>query len=198
MRERSSGPYPFETVGAIVDHAPNVGYALESQTKPNFDPAPDVATLAHEIAHQWFGDSVSLTKWQDIWLNEGFATYAEWLWSRAHRRAHARRQLFDRAVRDAGLRPGPVDVRRPATRAARRTSSARPVYDRGAMTLQALRDRIGDDAFFTVLRSWATAAPVRQRDHAQFIALAERVSQQDLDGLFEAWLFTPGKPGFTR
>ena len=60
------GRYPFETVGAIVDDAPDVGYALETQTKPVFDSAPDEATLAHEIAHQWFGDAVTLTQWPDI------------------------------------------------------------------------------------------------------------------------------------
>lgn len=73
------GPYPFRSAGAIVDHAPQVGYALETQTRPVYDRAPDLSTLVHESAHQWFGDSVSITTWRDIWLNEGFATYAEWL-----------------------------------------------------------------------------------------------------------------------
>jgi aminopeptidase N len=190
------GPYPFETVGAIVDHAPNVGYALESQTKPNFDSAPSISTLAHELAHQWYGDSVSLTKWQDIWLNEGFATYAEWLWSQ-HTGGRTPQQFFDRLyatpASDQDLWTPPTgDPGGPAN------IFGTPSYDRGAMTLQVLRNRIGDRAFFTVLRSWATQHRYGHGTTAQFIALSERVSHQNLGGLFEAWLFTPGKPGFTR
>jgi len=74
------GPYPFTQTGAIVDHAPQVGYALETQTRPIYDGAPSQTTVAHELAHQWFGDSVSLARWQDMWLNEGFATWAQWRW----------------------------------------------------------------------------------------------------------------------
>lgn len=190
------GPYPFETVGAIVDHAPDVGYALESQTKPNFDSAPDLATLVHELAHQWFGDSVSITKWRDIWLNEGFATYSEWLWS-AHTGGRTAQQSFDRLyatpASDADLWTpptgdpgGPADI------------FGTPSYDRGAMTLQVLRNRIGDRAFFTVLKTWAAQHRYGNATTAQFIALAERVSHQNLESLFRAWLYTPGKPGFTR
>ncbi|HEY6749665.1 MAG TPA: M1 family metallopeptidase [Mycobacteriales bacterium] len=190
------GPYPFETVGAIVDRAPDVGYALESQTKPNFDSAPDIATLVHELAHQWYGDSVSITRWKDIWLNEGFATYAEWLWS-AHTGGRTPQQLFDALYRTpasdddlwtppAGDPGGPANL------------FGTPSYDRGAMTLQVLRNRIGDRAFFTVLKAWASRHRYGNATTAQFIALAERVSHRDLDGLFDAWLYTAGKPGFTR
>ena len=75
------GRYPFDSVGAIVDRAPNVGYALETQTKPVFSRMPHRWILAHELAHMWFGDSVTLRRWPDIWLHEGFATWSEWIWS---------------------------------------------------------------------------------------------------------------------
>ena len=78
------GPYAFSSVGSIVDWAPNVGYALESQTKPNFDRIPDAATVVHELAHQWFGDAVTPAIWPDIWLNEGFATWSEWIYDERH------------------------------------------------------------------------------------------------------------------
>ncbi|HVD27843.1 MAG TPA: M1 family metallopeptidase [Mycobacteriales bacterium] len=185
------GRYPFETVGAIVDRAPDVGYALESQTKPNFDSAPDIATLVHELAHQWYGDSVSLSRWQDIWLNEGFATYAEWLWSE-HTGADSAQALFDEAyarpatsafwTHPAGDPGGPENL------------FGSPSYDRGAMTLHALRVRIGDRAFFRLLRAWAQRYRYGNVTTAQFVALAERISRRQLDRLFDVWLYQPGKP----
>ena len=76
------GPYPFNSYGSIVDDD-TVGYALETQTKPVYSRVARESTVAHELAHQWFGNSVSPERWQDIWLNEGWATYAEWVWSEA-------------------------------------------------------------------------------------------------------------------
>ncbi len=75
------GPYPFTSTGAIVDNLPTVGFSLETQTRPLYGFAPDPGTLSHELAHQWFGDSVSVATWRDIWLNEGFATFAADLWA---------------------------------------------------------------------------------------------------------------------
>src|SRR5689334_10206970 len=92
------GPYPFETVGAIVDDAPELGYALETQTKPVFDTAPDEATLLHELSHQWYGDAVTLRQWPDIWLHEGFATWSEWIWAERHGGPSAK-QRFDELPR---------------------------------------------------------------------------------------------------
>lgn len=82
--EYNFGPYPFTSTGAIVDRRGDAGYALETQTRPFFPGAPDTGTLVHELAHQWYGDSVTPKTWRDMWLNEGFATYAEWLWNEDH------------------------------------------------------------------------------------------------------------------
>jgi Peptidase family M1 domain len=80
------GPYPFSTGGGIVDDAPDLFFALEVQTRSIYpgssftDPVDGDLLVVHENAHQWFGDSVALAEWKHMWLNEGFATYAEWLW----------------------------------------------------------------------------------------------------------------------
>jgi aminopeptidase N len=192
FEESIFGRYPFDTVGAIVDHAPQVGYALETQTKPVFDRAPDDATLVHELSHQWFGDSVSLTRWQDIWLNEGFATFAEWLWT-AHTTGVSTQQTFDRLY----ARPASdTELWNPPT--GNPGSGAEifgeSVYDRGAMTLQALRARVGDRAFFRILRDWAAGHRYGHGTTGQFVALAERDSGRDLGRLFQVWLFSKGKP----
>ncbi len=79
--ENNFGPYPFSSTGAIVDRPEDADYALETQNRPVYAGAPDTETLVHEIAHQWFGDSVTPKSWADMWLNEGLATYAEWLWT---------------------------------------------------------------------------------------------------------------------
>jgi aminopeptidase N len=74
------GPYAFSSTGAIVDSVPDIGFSLETQTRPLYGFTPDPETLSHELSHQWFGDSVSVANWSDIWLNEGFATFAQNLW----------------------------------------------------------------------------------------------------------------------
>ncbi|WTB12612.1 M1 family metallopeptidase [Streptomyces sp. NBC_00829] len=185
------GPYPFKAAGAIVDRAPNVGYALETQSRPVYDRAPDLSTLVHESAHQWFGDSVSITTWKDIWLNEGFATYAEWLYEEQHGGKSAQ-QTFD------ALYASPADSELWAFPPADPGSGAHifeePVYARGAMALHKLRQAVGDRTFFRILRAWATVNREGHGTTAQFIRLSERQSGMDLDELFHTWIFTAGKP----
>ncbi|MFK4104410.1 M1 family metallopeptidase [Streptomyces sp. NPDC019531] len=185
------GPYPFRAAGSIVDRAPNVGYALETQSRPVYDRAPDVSTLVHENAHQWFGDSVSLTSWKDIWLNEGFATYAEWLYAEQHGGDSAQKTFDDLYARPAsdGLWEFP-----PGDPGSGANIFGTPVYARGAMTLHVLRTTVGDRAFFRTLRAWAAEHREGNGTTAQFVRLAERVSGKKLDGLFKTWLSAPGKP----
>jgi aminopeptidase N len=182
------GPYAFNAAGAIVDDAPDVGYALESQTKPNFAFVPDETTLVHELAHQWFGDAVTLRRWPDIWLHEGFAEWSEWIWSERHGGPTAQ-DFFDDFVaeNDPGTwDPAPGLIKDPAD------LFSDSVYDRGAMTLQALRVEVGDATFFRILRDWFAEHMYANVTTADFIALAQRDSHRDLRGFFDKWLFTPG------
>jgi aminopeptidase N len=186
------GPYPFKAVGAIVDSAKNVGYSLETQTKPNFDRMPDEATLVHELAHMWFGDSVTLTTWPDIWLHEGFATWSEWIWSERQGNKSAAqyfKQLYSTPAKDTGFwGPAVANFLDPAL------LFNGTVYYRGGMTLQALREKIGDLTFFELMRSWATQNRFGNVTTPQFIALAERLSGQDLTHFFDVWIFQDEKP----
>jgi len=190
------GPYPFDSVGGIIDWAPNVFYSLESQTKPNYWVVPRTpATVVHELAHMWFGDSVALAKWPDMWLNEGFATWSEWIWSERHGGQTAQ-QFFDELYAIPEDSDEGQDLWFPAPAALPDPSVlfSTPVYDRGAMTLQALRRKVGDETFFSILRTWYAEHRGGNVTTADFTALAERLSDQDLDHFFQVWLYEEGRP----
>ena len=189
--ERRYGRYPFSSTGVVIDHV-GVGYALETQNRPVFDGAPDPVRVVHELAHQWYGDSVTLTRWTDLWLHEGFATYSEDLWNAAHggpSPTRAFRERYDANPASSSLwSPAPARFSDPAD------MFGAPVYERGAMTLQVLRSRIGTADFFTVMRAWAAAHREGHGTTAQFVALAERVSGQALGTLFHDWLYVAARP----
>lgn len=185
------GAYPFGQAGAIVDHAPNVGYALETATRPLFPGAPSELTLAHELAHQWYGDSVTCKKWRDIWINEGFAEFSSWMWDQ-HRggltmHQHLKR-LLSRPANSGAFEPPPGN---PGTAA---NIFADSVYDRGAGTLEALREKLGNHTFFTVMRSWVAAHRYGNATTLAFTKFASRVAHRDLTHFFQVWLYRPRKP----
>ena len=186
------GPYPFNSVGAIVDSAKNVGYSLETQTKPNFPYVPDEATLVHEISHMWFGDSVTLTQWPDIWLHEGFATWSEWRWSEYQGNKSAAqwfKQLYNTPAQDTRFWTPPAG--NPGTAEFLFNGT---IYYRGGMTVQALREKVGEFNFSRILRDWATQNRYGNVTTPQFIALAEKISGLDLANFFDVWLYQEPKP----
>ena len=196
--ENRFGPYPFETVGGIVVDD-RLGFALENQTRPiygatYFKHKKTVSVVAHEVSHQWFGDSVSLRRWRDTWLNEGFATWATWRWQ-AHRGG---RTLNDQLRFYVHLYTKYDGWGTPVQPAPRSDIFDGPVYGRGGMTLIALRNRIGPATLDRVMRTWARDHRYGHGTTRGFVHLAECVSGQHLKGLFDAWLHRPEAPARTR
>ncbi len=193
------GPYAFESTGAIADLATYndgpIGFSLETQTRPLYSDVRSSTTIAHEMAHQWFGDALTVRDWSDIWLNESFATYAQWLWNEKHGGASMHTQA--RTVYDAHEAADlwwNVVIADPK----RDTMLHKRVYTGGAMMLQFLREKIGDAAFFSLLRTWYAQHKYGNVATPEFTALAGQVSRQDLTPFFRTWLFSPGKPPFPQ
>ncbi len=182
-------PFPFEAYGAVVvdDNFPT---ALEAQTLSIF--GQDTlfeAAVAHELSHQWFGDSVSVKTWRDIWLNEGFATYFENLWlehtqgqAAFDASMHSLYELMKNRQLGPPASPKLQDLFGPA------------IYVRGALTLHALRLSVGDAVFFKILRTYYSRYQFSNASTADFMAVAEAVSGQNLDIFFNTWVYADDVP----
>ena len=193
--EKDLGHYPFSVVGGLTTSL-NPGFALENQTRPTYPAVGGTYTslIVHELAHQWFGDDIAVQGWRDIWLNEGFATFMEWRWSETHGGRMADEIL--RAYHDnVGAQASFWKVVVADPGAAAVFDSA--VYGRGAMTLQALRNRVGNEAFWKIIHTWIREQRGGNGATEEFEEVAARVSGQDLGSFFTAWLNTPTRPAKT-
>jgi aminopeptidase N len=193
--EDQLGTYPFSSTGGVMTSL-DPGFALENQSRPTYSVVGEGATslVVHELAHQWFGDSVAVDRWRDIWLNEGLATFMEVYWAETHGGQSG--DEFLEAVYEAQReRPEFWNLRIGDPGPARLFDGA--VYVRGAMAAQALRNRIGEEQFWNLLRTWLSSRAGGNGSVADLVALAESISGQDLGAFFDAWLHSTARPAKT-
>ncbi|WP_326672887.1 M1 family metallopeptidase [Streptomyces sp. NBC_01257] len=207
--ERQVGRYPFENYGVLVADT-ETGFELETQTLSLFErrlftdggfPEWYVdAVMVHELAHQWFGDSVSPRTWSDLWLNEGHASWYEARYAEEHADKPLERRMREAYADSDGWRAEGGPPARPAAPApGEKISLFRPVvYDGSALVLYALRQEIGHDAFGRLERLWVRKHRDSNAATADFTALASWVAGRDLTAFFDGWLYakrTPPMPG---
>jgi aminopeptidase N len=190
------GPYPFDTYGMLVADSPRT-FALETQSLTLmpagwFDESHEYlsSVASHELAHAWFGDDVSPATWSDVWLNESFATYAQWLWD-DHQGALSLQTLVDTAMAQLpSLRKQNGAVAAPSAE----DLFSSNVYEGGAVALEALRRTVGEEAFFNIVRTWIHDHAGSSATTAQFETLASQVSGTDLTGFFHEWIHSTTTP----
>jgi aminopeptidase N len=215
MQERV-GRYPFDVYGSLVVEA-DLGFAVETQTLELVDTSwfDDYGqgvwepTLLHELSHMWFGDSVSPWSWSDLWLNEGHASWYEFLYAAENGQlaedtegypddeGYATLDELMRAVYAHGdqWRHDDGPVARPTSAD---TLFSFEAYHGGALVLYALRQVVGAATFGRIERAWLRTYEGRSASTDDFIALASKVAGRDLGGFLRRWVFgtkTPPMPG---
>ncbi|MEV7623945.1 M1 family metallopeptidase [Actinoplanes sp. NPDC089786] len=196
--QRFFGPYPFrEYVVVVADD--DLDDPVEAQGMAVFGKnhldgrRTHERLVAHELAHQWFGNSLTVADWRHIWLNEGFATYAEWLWSAVSGGMSAATHAAQWHAR-LRIRPADMTVANPGV-----DRMFDPlVYKRGGLTLHALRVLMGDEAFFALLRGWPTEHRHSTVTDQRFRAYAQTFTPKPLAPLFTDWLDRPELPPFKK
>jgi aminopeptidase N len=178
------GDYPFDEYGQVVLPF-DLGYAMENQALSLFGKDAAVEqTIAHELAHQWFGNDVTLAEWEDIWLNEGFATYLQILWAERDSTAIELNRNMERLYRHITTAelPPPADLPGDAL------FSDSP-YVRGAWTLHALRLELGDALFFDILKEYYQRFAGKNASTQDFIALVNEISGREMTDFLHGWLY---------
>nr|WP_314176800.1 M1 family metallopeptidase [Streptomyces sp. DSM 40971] len=210
--EQRLGTYPFETYGVLMADA-STGFELETQTLSLFEKqlftsraVPSwykESVMVHELSHQWLGDSVSPRKWDDLWLNEGHATWYEWLYGaerggpsletrarQAYKTSDSWRKRYGPPAKPHAAKPGnKIDIFR------------KSVYDGSAVALYALREKIGKEDFARLEREWVTQHRDGNASTEDFVRLAGAVAKKDLKGFLKGWLYgekTPEMPGHPK
>ncbi|MFF9688610.1 M1 family metallopeptidase [Streptomyces sp. NPDC014623] len=207
--EEQVGPYPFETYGLLVADT-ETGFELETQTLSLFERSlftgagyPEWyvdSVMVHELAHQWFGNSVSPRSWSDLWLSEGHATWYEVRYAEEHAQKPMERRIREAYARsDTWRTAGGPPARPDVPTSDHKISLFRPVvYDGSALVLYALREEIGEAAFDCLERAWVRVHRNGSATTAQFTSLASRIAERDLTEFFDGWLYgkkTPPMPG---
>lgn len=191
------GPFPYKSMGGLVTGHDLWYDGLESATRPVYD-AKDMihgdasSLMSHELAHMWFGDHVTLTDWTDIFDNEAYASFTSWWYAEKTGGPSANSQL-QKTYNDYLNSPDfwQISMVDPG-----RDHLFDAVYLRGPMTLQALRNVMGDKEFFKVSRDWAQRGGVHSLE--QWMAFVQKDSGMDLKAFFQAWLYGPTPPAKTK
>ncbi|HLS76220.1 MAG TPA: M1 family metallopeptidase [Nocardia sp.] len=188
--EQLFGPYPFDTAGGIHLDT-DLPFSLETQTRPLYAPWADLNTVVHEIAHQWWGNAVTLRSWSDICLHECFAAYtADILWPERTAGVDAD-ALYQAALDELGDGAEIWQIPLYDPGAGREFG---PVYYRGPLFLHALRRAVGDRVFFAALPEFLARHAYGNASMADFRAFVQSRTDRDLTGFFTAWLEGTTRP----
>jgi hypothetical protein len=195
--ESRFGPYPGNTAGFVFERLDGIGYSLETVGRPIFAGVPSKVTFVHELLHQWFGNSVTIARWEDLWLNEGAASYFSNLWyedndpgklAPASGLNDAYRRWFNQQTDSEFWALAPANPLNTVN------LFDAAVYGRGAFALAALRAGVGDDLFFEIIRAWTSTKAGSSGSTADFIALAEQLAGPDVSEPLNEWLYRTVQP----
>lgn len=188
--EELLGPYPFDTFGTVVVDSES---GMETQTMVTlgdtaYTTSPEV--IVHELAHQWYGDQVTPTDWRDLWMNEGMAMYLQGMWEAEQEGISIEQKMDDWALSESGYRE---DAGPPGAYSPEHFGSSN-VYYGPALMYQELREKIGDQAFFDLVRAWPEANQNGSATREEFLAFIEEHTGEELTAFFDAWLLGETTP----